>query len=249
MDNQNIGRFLLELRKEKGLTQGEIASTFNVTHQSVSKWEKGDSLPDIHLLKEIASYYNLTIEEILNGERDEHIKSKPSRKLQTVLKFDMIYIVILIGILLSLGLFYFNEEVYLNPNDIFSGFGDMNPFGVDEYVTVNIRGYQLMFSGTSMTLYLITIWGLFLSVIVLFVFKVLNIYSILKFNKEFLFTEFNHKLSIILIFEVLVLACYLMIAVGVIFSSTISLGFGYFMGIILAIIIFGLNRFKLKETK
>ena len=53
------------LRKEKGITQEELANVFNVTSQSVSKWELGLSCPDISVLPEIAEYYKVSIDELL----------------------------------------------------------------------------------------------------------------------------------------------------------------------------------------
>lgn len=53
------------LRKEKGLTQEQVAEIFNVTNQAVSKWELGLSSPDITLLPEFAKFYQVTVDELL----------------------------------------------------------------------------------------------------------------------------------------------------------------------------------------
>ncbi|MGM0240437.1 helix-turn-helix transcriptional regulator [Enterococcus sp. AZ103] len=64
MDNQ-IGRQIFELRKEQQITQQQLAEFLNVTKASVSKWENGQSYPDITLLPLIASYFNQSIDNLL----------------------------------------------------------------------------------------------------------------------------------------------------------------------------------------
>lgn len=69
MDQKKIGSFLKELRKEKGITQEEFAEKLNVSGRSVSRWETGSNMPDISLLIEIAEFFDVSIPEIINGER------------------------------------------------------------------------------------------------------------------------------------------------------------------------------------
>ncbi|MBR6940229.1 MAG: helix-turn-helix transcriptional regulator, partial [Clostridia bacterium] len=69
MDQQKIGSFLKALRYEKGLTQAELAEQLNTTNRSVSRWETGNTMPDICVLIELAEFYQVDIKEILNGER------------------------------------------------------------------------------------------------------------------------------------------------------------------------------------
>ena len=71
MDQKRIGSFLKELRKERGLTQEQLAETLGVSNRSVSRWETGTNMPDFDLLMQIARYYDVTVEEILDGERRE----------------------------------------------------------------------------------------------------------------------------------------------------------------------------------
>lgn len=69
MDAQSIGTFLLQLRKEKHLTQKDIAKLCSISTQAVSKWERGESVPDIELLDRLSMLYSITINEIISGER------------------------------------------------------------------------------------------------------------------------------------------------------------------------------------
>ena len=69
MDLQKIGTFLKELRKEKELTQEQLAETLNVSRRTVSRWETGSNMPDLDLLVEMADLYQVELRELLNGER------------------------------------------------------------------------------------------------------------------------------------------------------------------------------------
>lgn len=69
MDQIKIGALLKDLRKEHNLTQEEIAGKFGVSQRSVSRWENGNTMPDISVLIELADFYNVDLREILNGER------------------------------------------------------------------------------------------------------------------------------------------------------------------------------------
>lgn len=73
MDQAKIGLFLKELRKEKGLTQEQLALKFNVAGRTVSRWETGNNLPDLSLLVELADFYNVDIRELIDGERKSEI--------------------------------------------------------------------------------------------------------------------------------------------------------------------------------
>lgn len=61
MDNQKLGIFITELRKEKGLTQAQLAQKLNVTDKAVSKWERGVGFPDIKLLEPLADVLDISL--------------------------------------------------------------------------------------------------------------------------------------------------------------------------------------------
>ncbi len=83
-DQQKTGAFLKALRKEKNLTQEQLAERFSVTGRTVSRWETGVNLPDLPLLVELADYYNVDIRELIDGERKSE-KMEPETK-ETLLK-------------------------------------------------------------------------------------------------------------------------------------------------------------------
>lgn len=84
MDQKRIGSFLRELRKEKGLTQEQLAETLGVSNRSVSRWENGVNLPDFDLVIEIARYFSVSIEEFLDGEKKQEMLDQKTE--QTLLK-------------------------------------------------------------------------------------------------------------------------------------------------------------------
>lgn len=69
MEQKKIGLFLKELRKEKGLTQEQLAEKFQVAARTVSRWENGYNMPDLSILVELADFYETDIRELINGER------------------------------------------------------------------------------------------------------------------------------------------------------------------------------------
>lgn len=77
--NAIIGRNLLLLRKNKKLTQLEVAEKFNYSDKSISKWEKGESLPSVEVLCELANFYSVTLDD-LTSENDEIPLSVETKK-------------------------------------------------------------------------------------------------------------------------------------------------------------------------
>ncbi|MEM1486173.1 helix-turn-helix domain-containing protein [Oscillospiraceae bacterium PP1C4] len=70
MDCSKVGELLLKLRKEKNMTQKEIADAMNISHKTVSKWERGLGCPDVSLLNELSGILGVNIEKILLGDLD-----------------------------------------------------------------------------------------------------------------------------------------------------------------------------------
>lgn len=69
--NETIGNRIQKFRKEKGLTQEELAARLDVSGQAVSKWENDVSCPDISLLPLLCSVLGISTDTLLNGSRDE----------------------------------------------------------------------------------------------------------------------------------------------------------------------------------
>lgn len=85
MDQKKFGSFLRELRKEKQLTQEQLAERFGVTSRSVSRWETGSNMPDLSILEELADFYDVDIRDIIDGERKgEDMNKEEKERLQLV---------------------------------------------------------------------------------------------------------------------------------------------------------------------
>lgn len=68
MDCSKVGDLLRTLRKEKGMTQRQIADAMNISDKTVSKWERGLGCPDVTLLSDLSRLYGVNIEKILSGD-------------------------------------------------------------------------------------------------------------------------------------------------------------------------------------
>ena len=118
MDMKKIGAFLAELRKEKNLTQDELGEQIGVTNKTVSRWENGNYLPPVEMLQILSKFYDVSINEILNGERindsdyknisEENVKSALNRsnaiirKHKKIMNWIIAVVVALLYILISL---------------------------------------------------------------------------------------------------------------------------------------------------
>ena len=98
MNQEKIGKFIYDLRKKYNLTQAELASRLHVTAQAVSKWENGRGVPDIELLKKLSEEFDVSISELIEGEKE----SKRKNKLGLVVSIFLIVVVIFILIIVFL---------------------------------------------------------------------------------------------------------------------------------------------------
>ena len=88
IDQIKIGSFLRELRKEKELTQEQLAEKFGVSSRSVSRWENGNTMPELGILVELADYYEVDIKEIIDCERkSEGMEKEEKETLQKVVDY------------------------------------------------------------------------------------------------------------------------------------------------------------------
>ena len=68
MDCKKIGKLILELRKDKNMTQKQLADLMNISDKTISKWERGLGCPDISLLPDLAQILGVNVDKILEGE-------------------------------------------------------------------------------------------------------------------------------------------------------------------------------------
>ena len=77
-----ISRNIVNLRKEKGLTQIELADALHYSNKAISKWEKGDSLPDAETLYEIAKFFNVSIEYLFTNHDEVILNKEQANKIR-----------------------------------------------------------------------------------------------------------------------------------------------------------------------
>ena len=88
MNQQKMGEFLKHLRKDKGLTQEQLAEHFYVSSRTVSRWETGSNMPDVEMLIELADFYDVDIREIIDGERkSENMDNETKDTLKKVAEY------------------------------------------------------------------------------------------------------------------------------------------------------------------
>ncbi len=90
MNQEKTGKFISKLRKEKGLTQSDLAEKMNVSTNAVSKWERGLSFPDVSLYKNLCKELDISIEELINGEKGSSEESKEKAIINTLNEKDKV---------------------------------------------------------------------------------------------------------------------------------------------------------------
>lgn len=151
MNNNKIGKFISNLRKEKGLTQAELGEKLYVTDKAVSKWERGLSLPDITILNNLADILDTSVEEILKGEKNEELDiQKEIKKITNEIKINQknkikkLIIIIIISIMLSIYLIYKNTYLGYNIKEL-----SYSPYITSDLQKADIRKVSLGISKQS----------------------------------------------------------------------------------------------------
>ena len=83
---KSIGETIASLRKEKGMTQNELAEKMNVTDKAVSKWERDLSCPDINTISKLADVLNVSVEELLKAKKKDYTNNRIKDLINLILK-------------------------------------------------------------------------------------------------------------------------------------------------------------------
>ena len=88
MDQIKIGQFIAGMRKEKNLTQRQLADILEISDKTISKWETGNGLPDVSLMMPLCEILMISVNELLSGERlvDKNYKDKAEENMLALLK-------------------------------------------------------------------------------------------------------------------------------------------------------------------
>ena len=88
MNQKKTGEFLKSLREGKGLTQEQLAEHFYVSTRTVSRWETGSNMPTVDMLIDLADFYNVDIQEIIDGERkSENMEIETTETVKKVAEY------------------------------------------------------------------------------------------------------------------------------------------------------------------
>ena len=128
MNQEKIGKFIAKCRKDKNLTQGELADKLNISNKTISKWETGRGIPDASIMLELCTYLGITVNELLSGEKleegeykekaNENIiniakESEKNKKVKNKIIIVLTIIIIFSILLLITNIIYRNFEVTL----------------------------------------------------------------------------------------------------------------------------------------
>lgn len=128
MEQEMIGKFISACRKEKGLTQMQLAEKLNITNRAVSKWETGKSMPDVSLMLDLCNILGITVNELLSGERiimedyqkraEENLMELQAKKEKAQGEYNSILKILIVTFssffVLNMVLNYFFPEIYFN---------------------------------------------------------------------------------------------------------------------------------------
>ncbi|MDE6731298.1 MAG: helix-turn-helix domain-containing protein [Oscillospiraceae bacterium] len=88
MDTVKIGKFLAELRRERELTQEQLAEQLGISNKTISRWENGNYMPPVEMLMELSEFYGVSINELLSGRRldESETRSAAEENLKSALE-------------------------------------------------------------------------------------------------------------------------------------------------------------------
>ncbi len=102
---ENLATNLIKFRKAQNVTQAELAKKLNYSDKAVSKWERGESVPDLAVLYEIAKFYNTTIDKLISDPSEVKVKkSMPSNKKRSIICLigaSFVWLVAILGFAVS----------------------------------------------------------------------------------------------------------------------------------------------------
>ena len=108
-----IGHHLAELRKQRGLTQAELANEFGYTDKAVSKWEHGETMPDFDVLAKLCEYYGITMAERVTEGNLEDIQTKKKRRILTAwTKWAIVGLSMMVVWLIAVLGFFILQAIY-----------------------------------------------------------------------------------------------------------------------------------------
>ncbi len=107
MNQLQIGRFIAECRKEKGLTQSQLAEKLGITNRAVSKWETGNSMPDVSIMIELCEIFSISVNDLLCGKKlnteEQKMENEKNTLSMVLAKKELFHLKMSAKILMSCG--------------------------------------------------------------------------------------------------------------------------------------------------
>ena len=123
MDQERIGKFIAECRKEKNLTQQELAERLGVSDRTIGNWENGRNMPDLSLFKPLCQELDITLNDLMSGEKvsqkeyqekfEENIVNTIDYSTKKITKYNQVISLILI----IFGLFVSISAIMIFPSE------------------------------------------------------------------------------------------------------------------------------------
>ena len=144
MNQEKIGKFIADLRKQKKLTQTELAKRIGVSNKAVSKWECGNAIPDYGVFENLCKEFDISVNELLNGEKDmkddkvigEYMKMKGKKNRVKIIVILVISFLVVLSSVLSI--YFVNSYDKTNIYEL-SGVTDNFSFDGGLLVSSNIK--------------------------------------------------------------------------------------------------------------
>ena len=119
-DIMDIGNKIMELRKKSGLSQEELAEQVGVARQTISKWELGETSPDLKQSKELSKIFNVSLDELVSNDIKDILVEKTSNTeklaglILTLLKVALVLVVIIPILLVSATIIFRNIQIFVD---------------------------------------------------------------------------------------------------------------------------------------
>lgn len=159
MEQEKIGKFILQLRKEKNMTQKELAEKLGVTDRAISKWENGRGMPELSLMKALCDELGISVNELLSGEKieNENYQEKFEENILNTIEYTnkkvahknlvflciigaVIFVLVALGALFGIDMF----RMYRNEPVLFStwGYSYTPPINIDDAaIDIAVKNY------------------------------------------------------------------------------------------------------------
>lgn len=133
---------LFRLRKEKGLTQAEVAEQLDVSRQSVSKWEMGTTVPDLDKIKKISRCFNVSIDYLVNDNIDNECDIPIVKEASSVLTLNFNFL--LKRIITALCVIAITSIIAIRTHSVFGMFMSLSMIGLMFMIYYGIRLFFLI---------------------------------------------------------------------------------------------------------